>query len=211
MPLTVDTICWTWENFSMPMNSSTSTEPNRHTRPRSFLARSTSIVCSALSLGSARSSCANCCILPGIASPRAGAGDWHRCYPPLLHPHEHLGACPYHLLVTKIEIIHVRAGVDLPERCIDREWIFFTAHSILRERTAWKMSPAAMCSFIFLTDSSNASCDTDGIYPTFFSFGSCFCRAARILTRCKGLQYDPEVPVFLKSSVHIRISGRNRT
>ena len=65
------------------------------------------------------------CVLRRIASPGAGAGDWHGCYPPPLHPDEHLRARPDHLLAAKIEIIHIRARVDLPERSIDRERIVF--------------------------------------------------------------------------------------
>ena len=58
LPVTVDTMCRTWLNRSICMNSTTSTLPGSQTRPRSLRARSTSMRCSARSLGSASSSSA---------------------------------------------------------------------------------------------------------------------------------------------------------
>ncbi len=55
-PTTVDPMCITCENLSISMYFSTSTEPILDTRPRSFLPRSTSMLCSARSFSSDRSS-----------------------------------------------------------------------------------------------------------------------------------------------------------
>jgi hypothetical protein len=52
-PCTVLTMCSTWEYFSMTIRCGTTTVPQRATRPTSFLPRSSSIRCSARSLGSA--------------------------------------------------------------------------------------------------------------------------------------------------------------
>ena len=58
-PRTVDPICMTWEYFSIERYFSTWTVPNLLILPISFLPKSTSILCSASSLGSARSFCSN--------------------------------------------------------------------------------------------------------------------------------------------------------
>ena len=55
-PRTFETMCMTWEYFSMTISSFTATRPGFDTLPTSFRPRSTSIICSARSLGSARSS-----------------------------------------------------------------------------------------------------------------------------------------------------------
>ena len=58
-PMTLDTICITWEYFSIIINSGRRTVPLCEILPRSFLPRSTSMICSARSLGSFRSSLAS--------------------------------------------------------------------------------------------------------------------------------------------------------
>jgi len=55
-PTTFDTMCMTWEYRSITMSSFVFTVPHSATRPTSFRPRSTSITCSAISLGSDRSS-----------------------------------------------------------------------------------------------------------------------------------------------------------
>jgi len=56
LPETPDTRCITWEYRSTTMSSSTRTDPNSQTRPKSLRARSTSMTCSAVSFSSVRSS-----------------------------------------------------------------------------------------------------------------------------------------------------------
>ena len=58
-PSTVETMCITLEKRSTSISSVGRTLPGTHTRPRSLRARSTSIACSACSLGSASSSCSS--------------------------------------------------------------------------------------------------------------------------------------------------------
>ena len=53
VPVTVDSMCWTWLYLSTFMNSSTRTEPASETRRTSLRAKSTSMVCSARSFASA--------------------------------------------------------------------------------------------------------------------------------------------------------------
>jgi len=53
VPVTVDSMCWTWLYFTTFMNSSTRTDPGSDTRRTSLRARSTNIVCSARSFPSA--------------------------------------------------------------------------------------------------------------------------------------------------------------
>ena len=66
------------------MNSTTSTVPGRQTRPRSLRPRSTSITCSARSLGSASSSVSSAASSAGVA-PRGldPAIGWVIAVPPL--------------------------------------------------------------------------------------------------------------------------------
>src|SRR5215218_4974796 len=71
VPATVDTRCMTWLYCSTRMKSGTSTVPGTHTRPRSLRARSTSITCSARSLGSASSPSAR-----RASSASVGPGGW---------------------------------------------------------------------------------------------------------------------------------------
>ncbi len=66
-PVTVETMCITWLYFSTDMKSTTSTLPGAQTRPRSLRPRSTSIRCSARSLGSASSSAASSASSCGLA------------------------------------------------------------------------------------------------------------------------------------------------
>ena len=54
-PLTVEPMCITWEKRTTVCSFSTWTVPNRLIFPRSFLPRSTSMLCSASSFSSARS------------------------------------------------------------------------------------------------------------------------------------------------------------
>src|SRR5438105_4985622 len=67
-PLTSLVMCITWLKRSVSMSRSTFTDPMRETRPTSLRPRSTSIVCSARSFGSARSSCSrrrsSSCVAP---------------------------------------------------------------------------------------------------------------------------------------------------
>ena len=52
LPTTLLTMCMTWLYRSIVIKSCTSTVPNSHTLPKSFLPRSTSMMCSARSFSS---------------------------------------------------------------------------------------------------------------------------------------------------------------
>ena len=67
VPSTFETICWTWEYFSMMNLSVTFTLPISAIRPMSLRARSISITCSAISLGSASNSSASLASSSGVA------------------------------------------------------------------------------------------------------------------------------------------------
>jgi len=58
-PMTLETMCMTWEYRSISMFSVNCTLPIWLTRPTSFLPKSISIRCSARSLGSASNSCSS--------------------------------------------------------------------------------------------------------------------------------------------------------
>ncbi len=81
-PVTVETMCITCEYRSMDMKSTTSTEPGSQTRPRSLRPRSTSMRCSARSLGSASSSSARAWSSCGVAPrQRVPAMGWTMARP----------------------------------------------------------------------------------------------------------------------------------
>ena len=75
-PLTWETRCCTWENFSTTMSLSVLVLKGSHTRLISFLAKSTSMTCSALSFRLARSSFASwrssSGVLPRFTVPAIG-------------------------------------------------------------------------------------------------------------------------------------------
>ena len=105
------------------MKSTTSTLPGSQTRPRSLRPRSTSIRCSARSLGSASSSSASALSSCGGRAARPGAGDGVDHRPAALDLDQRLGAgaddVEGAVVALEAEQVHVRAGVGGPQHPVD--------------------------------------------------------------------------------------------
>ena len=121
MPRTFETMCITWEYRSITMSSETCTLPISLTRPTSFRPRSTSMMCSARSLGSARSSFSSALSSSSVAPRRRVPAMGRRSILPFLEAHHHLGRSADHGRVAAAQEIHVGRRVDEPERPVDLE------------------------------------------------------------------------------------------
>ena len=111
----------TCEYRSTVISSTTSTEPVRHTRPRSLRTRSTSITCSARSFGSASSSAASAVSSSGVA-PRGrvpAIGCMQRPAPG--HLDVRLGRGPDHGQPVEAQQVHVRRRVGGAQGAVDVE------------------------------------------------------------------------------------------
>ncbi len=103
------------------MKSSTSTDPYSHTRPRSLRPRSTSITCSARSLGSASSSSRDPVVVLGARAAGTGARDRAGGDMASADGDQRLGARAGDLEVAEVQEVHVRARIDRAQAPIDRE------------------------------------------------------------------------------------------
>ncbi len=111
----------TWEYFSMTISSFTATLPGFDTLPTSFRPRSTSIMCSAHSFGSARSSFVQRLVFffggPSFPGPR----DRPQVYPRAFHPDHHFGRGAGQDEVAAVQVEHIRRRVYHPERPVHVE------------------------------------------------------------------------------------------
>ena len=99
----------------------TSTVPISATRPTSLRPRSSSIRCSARSLGSASSRLGQRLVL-GVGRRRAArAGDRADGHLAVAHAHEDLGARADEREVAEIEVEEERRGIGAAQRAIERE------------------------------------------------------------------------------------------
>ena len=103
------------------MNRSTRTDPGSHTRPRSFRARSTSIVCSARSFSLSSELGGQGVVLRGRRAAGARPGDRAQLAGAVeVEPDVRLGRRADQLVALHVEQEHVRRRVDGPERPVDR-------------------------------------------------------------------------------------------
>ena len=96
----------------MVMNAVSRTEPNSATRPTSFLPRSTSIRCSARSLGSAAELGRERRVLLRMGAARARAGDRPQRHLAVFYPDQDLGRAPDDVDVVAMEVVEVRCGIE---------------------------------------------------------------------------------------------------
>ena len=101
--------------------SVTRTEPILLTRPTSLRPRSSSIRCSARSLGSASSSASSALSSSGVAPRRPRAGQRADGDLAVAHAHQDLGAGAHQREAAEVEIEQERRGVGAAQRAIERE------------------------------------------------------------------------------------------
>ena len=102
-----------------PSVRETWTLPGSLTRPTSFLPRSTSMMCSARSFGSASSSSASAWSSSSRRAAPPGAGDGPEVDPVAFEPDHDLRRRAHHGRVAAAQKIHVRRRIDQAERPVD--------------------------------------------------------------------------------------------
>ena len=141
----------------MTITSEISTEPYCATRPTSLRPRSTSITCSAHSLGSAKQFLGEPLVLGFVAAASASAGERSNGDVAIDDADHDLRRTAHQRHLGRPKVEHERAGIHHAQRAVELER---RGVEVIRSRwpmTTWKMSPARMYSTHLRTESSNCA------------------------------------------------------